>query len=124
MDRPVLHPPVRQLAESERFRQFLEEVPDPRARVSEPALARPRPAPIRVAPGEEAGIDALAERLALAGYERVEQAQERGQFALRGGIVDVYPATGREPFRIEFFGDQIESIRAFSPFTQRTLHPV
>src|SRR5439155_15280187 len=83
-----------------------------------------RPAPIRVAPDEEAGIDTLAEQLALAGYERVEQAQERGQFALRGGIVDVYPTTGREPLRIEFFGDEIESIRAFSPFTQRTLHPV
>jgi transcription-repair coupling factor (superfamily II helicase) len=66
----------------------------------------------------------LAEQLALAGYERVDQAQERGQFALRGGIVDVYPATGREPLRIELFGDEIESVRAFSPFTQRTLHPV
>ena len=49
------------------------------------------PAPLRIAPGDEPGIDGLAEHLALAGYERVEQAQERGQFALRGGIVDVYP---------------------------------
>ena len=83
-----------------------------------------RPEPIRIAPGEAPGIDGLAEQLALAGYERVEQAQERGQFALRGGIVDVYPTTGREPLRVEFFGDEIESMRAFSPFTQRTLHPV
>ncbi|TMK78467.1 MAG: transcription-repair coupling factor [Actinobacteria bacterium] len=83
-----------------------------------------RPEPIRIAPGEQPGIDVLAEQLALAGYERVDQAQERGQFALRGGIVDVYPTTGREPLRIELFGDEIESIRAFSPFTQRTLHPV
>ena len=43
------------------------------------------------APGDEPGIDALAEQLALAGYERVERAEERGQFAVRGGIVDVYP---------------------------------
>ena len=85
--------------------------------------ARARPEPILIAPGDEPGIDALAEQLALAGYERVDQAQERGQFALRGGIVDVYPTTGREPLRIELFGDEIESIRAFSPFTQRTLHP-
>ena len=44
-----------------------------------------------------AGSEELAERLALAGYERVDQAQERGQFAVRGGIVDVFPSTGREP---------------------------
>jgi transcription-repair coupling factor (superfamily II helicase) len=68
--------------------------------------------------------DDLTERLALAGYERVERAEERGQFAVRGGIVDVFPTTGREPLRIELFGDEVESIRAFSPFTQRTLHPV
>src|SRR5439155_24351715 len=65
-----------------------------------------------------------AETLALAGYERAERAEERGQFAVRGGIVDVYPTTGQEPLRVEFFGDTIESVRAFSPFTQRTLHPV
>src|SRR5439155_11328610 len=45
-----------------------------------------RPAPLRVAPGEEPGIDLLAESLALAGYERVERVEERGQFAVRGGL--------------------------------------
>jgi transcription-repair coupling factor (superfamily II helicase) len=49
---------------------------------------------------------------------------DRGQFAVRGGIVDVFPTTGREPLRTEFFGDELESVRAFSPFTQRALHPV
>ena len=49
---------------------------------------------------------------------------DRGQFAVRGGLIDVFPTTGREPLRIEFFGDEIESVRAFSPFTQRALHPV
>jgi transcription-repair coupling factor (superfamily II helicase) len=83
-----------------------------------------RPEPIEVAQGREPGIDALAEGFALAGYERVERVEERGQFAVRGGLVDVFPTTGREPLRIEFFGDEIESIRAFSPFTQRALHPV
>jgi transcription-repair coupling factor (superfamily II helicase) len=79
-----------------------------------------RPEPIRLPDDAEE----LTERLALAGYERVERAEERGQFAVRGGIVDVFPTTGREPLRIELFGDEIESIRAFSPFTQRTLHSV
>jgi transcription-repair coupling factor (superfamily II helicase) len=94
------------------------------------ALAEPmpptgaRPAPIRVAPGEELSLEELSETLALAGYERVDRADERGQFAVRGGLVDVFPTTGREPLRIEFWGDEIEQIRAFSPFTQRALHTV
>src|SRR6478736_7834827 len=83
-----------------------------------------RPAPLRVAQGDEPGIDALVEHLASAGYERVERVEERGQFAVRGGLVDVFPTTGREPLRVELFGDEIEQIRAFSPFTQRALHAV
>ncbi len=85
-----------------------------------PSEARPDPIVLRI--GDEPGAEALAMRLALAGYERVPQAEERGQFAVRGGIVDVFPSTGREPVRLELFGDEIESLRAFSPFTQRTLH--
>jgi len=94
------------------------------------ALAEPtappelRPAPIAVATGAEPGLEGLAESLALAGYERVERVEERGQFAVRGGLVDVFPTTGREPLRIELFGDEIEQIRAFSPFTQRALRRV
>src|SRR5712691_1573013 len=94
------------------------------------ALAEPmpppaaRPEPIRIAPGEEVSLEQLAESLALAGYERVDRADERGQFAVRGGLVDVFPTTGREPLRVEFWGDEIEQMRAFSPFTQRALHPV
>src|SRR5437868_389898 len=92
------------------------------AELMPPAAARSEP--IRVAVGDEIGLEELAESLALAGYERVERADDRGQFAVRGGLVDVFPTTGREPLRIEFFGDEVESIRAFSPFTQRALHPV
>jgi transcription-repair coupling factor (superfamily II helicase) len=87
-----------------------------------PAQARPEPVELR--PGLEPGVEQLSESLALAGYERVERVDDRGQFAVRGGIVDVFPTTGREPLRVEFFGDEIESVRAFSPFTQRALHPV
>ncbi|HVY61322.1 MAG TPA: DEAD/DEAH box helicase, partial [Planctomycetota bacterium] len=83
-----------------------------------------RPETFRVAPGDEPGVEGLAERLALAGYERVDRVEERGQFAVRGGIVDVFRSTGREPLRFEFFADEIEAVRAFSPFTQRTLHAV
>jgi len=87
-----------------------------------PAEARPEPLGLRA--GLELGVEGLSEALALAGYERVERVDDRGQFAVRGGLIDVFPTTGREPFRIEFFGDEIESIRAFSSFTQRALHPV
>ena len=55
-----------------------------------------RPAPIRIVPGEEVGIEQLTESLAFAGYERVERAEDRGQFAVRGGLVDVFPTTGRD----------------------------
>jgi transcription-repair coupling factor (superfamily II helicase) len=85
---------------------------------------RERPVPLTVRAGDEPGIDLLVEHLASAGYERVERVEERGQFAVRGGLVDLFPATGREPLRIELFGDEIEQIRAFSPFTQRALRQV
>ena len=86
--------------------------------------AAKRPEPIRLEVGAEPGLNGLSEQLALAGYERVERAEERGQFAVRGGLVDVFPTTGREPLRVELYGDEIEQVRAFSPFTQRALHPV
>jgi transcription-repair coupling factor (superfamily II helicase) len=87
-----------------------------------PVAVRPAATSLRV--GDEPGADGLAEALALAGYARTDRVEERGQFAVRGGIVDVFPSTGREPLRIELFGDEIEQVRAFSPFTQRALHPV
>jgi transcription-repair coupling factor (superfamily II helicase) len=98
--------------------------------VSAPALAQGMPPPderpesVPLVVGSEPGLDALAEALSRAGYERVDRVEERGQFAVRGGIADVFPTTGREPLRVELFGDEIEQIRAFSPFTQRALHPV
>ncbi len=80
-----------------------------------------RPETLRLKAGDEPGADGLAQELALAGYARVDRAEERGQFAIRGGIVDVFPSTGREPIRIELFGDEVESVRTFSAFTQRAL---
>src|SRR6187200_736220 len=88
-----------------------------------PATDRPEIVRLSTAAGA-AALDELVESLALAGYERVERVEDRGQIAVRGGLVDIFPSTGREPLRVEFFGDDIEQIRAFSPFTQRALHSV
>ena len=80
-----------------------------------------RPAGFVLHRGEEVDLGDVAELLVEAGYERVDQVDERGQFALRGGILDVYPATEDRTARLELFGDEIESIRWFSTFTQRSL---
>ncbi len=80
--------------------------------------------PTRVAPGETTPIDRLVDRLVSLGYERTTQVEERGELAVRGGLIDIYPSTADLPIRIEFFGDVVESVRAFSPFTQRTIQPV
>jgi transcription-repair coupling factor (superfamily II helicase) len=80
-----------------------------------------RPAGFAISSGEEIELGAVSEDLVAAGYERVEQVEERGQFAVRGGILDVYPATEERAVRIELFGDEVESMRWFSTFTQRSL---
>ena len=80
-----------------------------------------RPAGFALATGEEVDLGAVADDLTAAGYERAEQVEDRGQFAVRGGILDVYPATEERAVRIELFGDEIESMRWFSTFTQRSL---
>ena len=80
-----------------------------------------RPAGFALETGESIDLDAVAGDLVAAGYERVDQVEERGQFALRGGILDVFPATEERAVRIELFGDEVESMRWFSTFTQRSL---
>ena len=66
-------------------------------------------------------MEDLVERLATSGYERVAQVTTRGQFAVRGGIVDLYSWQAPLPFRLEFFGDQIESLREFDIDTQTSV---
>jgi len=59
----------------------------------------------------------LARILAESGYDRVGQVEVRGEFALRGGILDIFPYTSESPFRIDFFGETIESIKPFDPLS-------
>jgi transcription-repair coupling factor (superfamily II helicase) len=87
-------------------------------KVPDPAL-RPHSFTLRV--GDLIDLDECAEQLVSAGYERVEQVEERGQFALRGGLLDVFPATEERAVRVDTFDVEIESLRWFSTFTQRSL---
>jgi transcription-repair coupling factor (superfamily II helicase) len=87
-------------------------------KVPDPAL---RPHGLRIAKGDLLDLDELALELVAAGYERVEQVEDRGQFAVRGGLLDLYPATEDRAVRIDLFGDEVESLRWFSTFTQRSL---
>ena len=87
-------------------------------KVPDPAL-RPRSFTLRV--GELLDLDECAAELVAAGYERVDQVEERGQFAMRGGLLDVFPATEERAVRVDMFDVEIESLRWFSTFTQRSL---
>jgi transcription-repair coupling factor (superfamily II helicase) len=87
-------------------------------KVPDPSL---RPETLALHVGESVDLDDVTLLLADAGYDRVDQVEERGQFAVRGGILDVYPATEDQAIRVELFGDEIESMRRFSVFTQRSL---
>ncbi len=75
-------------------------------------------------PGQEVDLTLMLEHLYNLGYEPVTEVEEPGQFSHRGGIVDLFPATLPRPVRIEFFGDEIESLRTFDPQTQRSLNPI
>jgi transcription-repair coupling factor (superfamily II helicase) len=90
-------------------------------KVPDPAL-RPRSFTLRV--GELLDLDECAIELVGAGYERVDQVEERGQFAMRGGLLDVFPATEERAVRVDMFDIEIESLRWFSTFTQRSLGDV
>src|ERR1700747_3048999 len=71
--------------------------------------------------GATSKMENLLERLTGGSYERVAQVTTRGQFAVRGGIVDLYSWQAPMPFRVEFFGDQIESLREFDIDTQTSV---
>jgi transcription-repair coupling factor (superfamily II helicase) len=77
--------------------------------------------PLVLEPGSMADLEETAATLVRMGYERTEQAEERAQFAVRGGVLDVFPSDGTHPVRAEFFGDEIETLRRFVPGTGQTI---
>src|SRR5215213_896012 len=88
-----------------------EKVPDPDL----------RPHGFEIDKGELLDLDETAGQLVACGYERVDQVEERGQFAIRGDILDVYPATEERAVRCELFDVEVERLTWFSTFTQRSL---
>ncbi len=77
--------------------------------------------PVSLRRGDEVVLDDVVRRLAAAAYQRVDLVERRGEFAVRGGIVDVFPPTEEHPVRVEFFGDEVEEIRSFAVADQRSL---
>ena len=74
--------------------------------------------------GDSISMNKLVEKLSKFGFERTENVEGKGQFALRGGIVDLFCINNDLPFRIEFFGEEVDSIRTFDPITQRSIDTV
>ena len=79
--------------------------------------------PIVLRPGARIGLDALLRQLQGLGYVRAVEVAGRGEFTRRGGLVDVFPPSEELPIRIEFFGDEVDSMRRFDPTDQRTVGP-
>jgi transcription-repair coupling factor (superfamily II helicase) len=78
-------------------------------------------ASLRAAVGDTVDLDTLANFLARNGFTRTGTVMEPGEYAVRGGIHDIFPAGTDAPMRLDFFGDQLESVRLFDPLTQRTI---
>jgi transcription-repair coupling factor (superfamily II helicase) len=78
-------------------------------------------APVRLQAGQQASLEDTVTHLVEIGYARVEMVERRGEIAVRGGLLDVFPPTDEHPLRIEFWGDEIEEIRYFKAADQRSL---
>ena len=87
-----------------------------------PGLGRLDPVTLRV--GDEHDFDDLLVRLVELAYTRVEMVTARGEFAVRGGIVDIFPPTAEHPIRVEFWGDEVSELRSFAVADQRSVAPV
>ena len=74
--------------------------------------------------GQEIDMEDVKRRLIMLGYENVAVVESRGQFSARGGIIDIYPLAEECPCRVEFFGDEVESIRYFDESTQRSIESI
>ncbi|CAA9432483.1 MAG: Transcription-repair coupling factor [uncultured Quadrisphaera sp.] len=80
--------------------------------------------PVQLRAGQQVELDAVVDALVAAAYSRTEMVERRGDFAVRGGILDVFPPTTDHPLRVEFFGDEVEEVRAFAVADQRSLEVV
>jgi transcription-repair coupling factor (superfamily II helicase) len=92
-----------------------------------PKISAPRRllgAALDLKPGQEIAPADIAELLVDAGFNREDPADQHGEFAVRGGIVDIFPAGEAQPVRLEFIGDTIESIRRYDPATQRSVESI
>ena len=76
---------------------------------------------IHLAPEKEVNLDQLNSKLVELGYCKEYQVDSRGQFAVRGGIIDIFPLTEENPVRIELWGDEIDAIRSFDVETQKSI---
>jgi len=74
--------------------------------------------------GETLDLDALRGQLTLAGYTHVSQVLSPGEYSVRGGVIDLFPMGSAVPYRLDLFGDEVESIRTFDVDTQRSIYPV
>ncbi len=133
-DGPVVHVPSRGVAYGDVFEPAVTRVGRRQRALHSLASARlvvvgplafmektPLHDPLGLSGGVEAELEATLERLVGLGYERVDRATRPGEFAVRGGIVDVFPSTRRSPVRVEWWGDEVESVRAVSLATQRVV---
>ena len=77
-------------------------------------------ASFRARSGDRVDVDALQRFLAHSGYMRAQTVREPGEYAVRGGIIDLFPPGTEEPLRLDLFGDELEKVRAFDPMSQRT----
>ena len=117
----VFDPPVSLVGRRQRALHSMESakvvVAGPLAAIEKTPLYKP----LELSEGVELDLDATLERLVTLGYERVDRVSRPGEFAVRGGIVDVFSSTRRSPVRVEWWGDEVESVRAVSLATQRVV---
>ena len=94
------------------------------ARSASQRISPSDPNPVIGRVGEDVGFDRLIEWLANAGYHRTDRVEARGEFSVRGGIIDLFPAQADEPVRLDFWGDSLEDARVFSISNQRSVEKV
>ncbi len=118
-------PNIATMARRARARHYLESPSGPAVVVASVrgAIQRLSPSPIHplvIRPGDQVDPKDLSGHLAMFGYQRTDRVEARGEFAVRGGIVDVFPAQEDVPIRLDFWGDNVEEIRSFSVASQRS----